>query len=344
VYYQYHTERNFIMLKVQAHKNSLKIGKRFSVSFQRTLRIPDDGREYPLPPSLGSFPILRVEDYADRVPAAWREHGGVFIPMYQREAMWMSFSGQDWHPNAVKIGIGKINALSGKPWDERLSRGKEDYMVIPDQPWLDGINAGNGFIRQFVAMPLGMGYTVEGQLTGKEEFGGVQIMCYEAKQGRFPDKAPFPDRNYFAEGMMCCLSAPAPAGGAEMGLGAGGKMKQSIYPDEYGFDTWDESNTGRVYVHIVNSTAFREITGMEPPATPVSARAYTDAGYPWFDLYDEGKGDIAPADELTGIKSVKQMDALKGFTPQQDDDPIDVAAKQVVPLGKSNDEVTDGTW
>ena len=28
-------------------------------------------------------------------------------------------------------------------------------LVVPDQPWLDGINAGNGFIRQVVAMPLG---------------------------------------------------------------------------------------------------------------------------------------------------------------------------------------------
>jgi hypothetical protein len=34
-------------------------------------------------------------------------------------------------------------------------------VVCPDQPWLDGINAGDGYIRQFVAMPLGMGYTAK---------------------------------------------------------------------------------------------------------------------------------------------------------------------------------------
>ncbi|MEW7984670.1 MAG: hypothetical protein AB2805_01020 [Candidatus Thiodiazotropha sp.] len=27
-----------------------------SIDFQRTLRIPDDNREYPFPPGLGSFP------------------------------------------------------------------------------------------------------------------------------------------------------------------------------------------------------------------------------------------------------------------------------------------------
>ena len=48
----------------------------FTVSFQRTLRIPDDGSVYPLPPGLGEFPIHRVEDHAERVPEPWREHGG----------------------------------------------------------------------------------------------------------------------------------------------------------------------------------------------------------------------------------------------------------------------------
>ena len=45
---------------------------RLDIEFQRTLRIPDDGNTYPLPPGLGSFPIYRVEDYATRVPACAR--------------------------------------------------------------------------------------------------------------------------------------------------------------------------------------------------------------------------------------------------------------------------------
>lgn len=31
-----------------------------SIDFQRTLRIPDDNREYPLPPGLGRFPIVHA--------------------------------------------------------------------------------------------------------------------------------------------------------------------------------------------------------------------------------------------------------------------------------------------
>jgi hypothetical protein len=46
------------------------------------LRIPDKGKHYPLPPGLGSFSLKHLEDYADRIPADWRERGGVMMPLY----------------------------------------------------------------------------------------------------------------------------------------------------------------------------------------------------------------------------------------------------------------------
>ena len=64
---------------------------RLRISFQRTLRIPDDGNEYPLPPGLGSFPLRHVDDFASKVPAGWLRRGGVMMPMYQSEALWVSF-------------------------------------------------------------------------------------------------------------------------------------------------------------------------------------------------------------------------------------------------------------
>ena len=44
------------------------------ISFQRTLRIPDDNRAYSLPPGLGDFPLNLVDDYASGVPDAWNAH------------------------------------------------------------------------------------------------------------------------------------------------------------------------------------------------------------------------------------------------------------------------------
>jgi hypothetical protein len=151
-----------------------------SISFQRTLRIPDDNREYPLPPGLGRFPVEHVDDFSDSLPDAWRRHGGVFIPMYQSEALWINFDGD--YPCAVKIAAGKINAVSGQAWDTGLSQGPQNYAVIPRQPWLDGFNVSEGHVRQFVAMPLGEGFTAEEQITGKAEFGGLQILVYPMKR------------------------------------------------------------------------------------------------------------------------------------------------------------------
>jgi hypothetical protein len=316
-------------MHVRLAHDQITIGK-LSIAFHRTLRLPDDGRNYPLPPSLGHFPVHRVEDYADRVPEPWRAHGGVFIPMYQREAAWLSFSPRDWSPQALKVAVGMVNAVSGDPWSEAIVEGREqDYLVCPPQPWLDGINAGDGVVRQFVAMPLGMGYTVEGQVTGDERFGGIQLVSFAPKSGRIPVEPPRRARAAFAPMMAKADASFDSIDRGEMGMAAGGRMEQSIYPDPHGADTWDSGKTGRVYVHIVNSMLYEQITGRKAPDTPVTAKTYSEHGYPWYDLYDEHLGDVDPSEALAGVKSVKEIDAANGFGPQQDDDPVHVPDRVV---------------
>lgn len=308
-------------LDVEVRDDTLAIGPRFSVSFIRTLRIPDDGRTYPLPAGLGRFPVARVQDHRDRVPAEWREHGGVMIPMYQREALWLSFGGRHERPNAVKVGVGKVDALTGEPFTMDLAADKQNYLVAPQQPWLDGINAGDGMIRQFVAMPLGSGYTVEGQVTGEERFGGVQIVSFEPKPDRFPEPPP-PVYAVSDLPLAGGMAPPAPAApamaargdvrqrrGTEMGLGAGGRMQQKIYEDPFGLDVWDTETYGRCFVHIVNSETWREITGEPVPPTPITQEVYKQHGYPWFGLYDEHLSDIAASETLGKVKSVGELDA-----------------------------------
>ncbi len=332
-------------LDVSIHGHELRMGD-LGVTFQRTLRIPDDGRSYPLPPGLGTFPLKRVDDYLASVPEEWREHGGVFLPMYQREAMWICFRSSPYKPRAVKVGIGKVCAITGEPWGEELSSKPQSYVVTPPQPWLDGIASGKGTIRQFVAMPLGLGYTVEGQLTGEERFGGIQLKVFEPKPGRFPEPPSFGFGELEVPGAPApCAAAPAPyrarvrrRGGA-MGLSTGGRMKQKIYPDPHSIETWDRSRTGRVFVHIVTSELWREVTGEPPPPTPVTARAYSKAGLPWFELYDEAASTLDPTDALQSVSSVKEIDLGKSAAPLQDDDPVDVG-----PIRKLLQRVRDGHW
>jgi hypothetical protein len=152
---------------------------RCEITFQRTLRIPDDGKAYPLPAGLGSFPLFDVADYP--VPDDWKRHGGVFLPMHQSEAMWLHFRAHGDYPFAVKVAAGKINAVTGGAWGDEVTTSPQDYVVMPEQPWLDGFCVEKGVVRQFVAAPLGEGYTAEEQLTGKGEWGGLQFIFYPMK-------------------------------------------------------------------------------------------------------------------------------------------------------------------
>lgn len=286
------------MLDVVIDSEMIRFGERMGISFHRTLRLPEDDRSYPLPPGLGRFPLYRVSAYAKRLPQAITDTGGAFIPMYQCEALWIGFNGARWKPNAVVIAVGGINALSGEPDDGMLHAGPQNYIVAPPQPWLDGINSGRETIRQFIALPLGLGGTIEAAISGKETYGGMQITVYEPKAGLFPDTPPPVQASSLGDsGPARPMHAPA----APMGLGAGGRMKQKIYRDPYGVGTWDRNNCGSLALHIVNSLQFQRITGEFPPPTPVDAGLYAELGLPWFELYDESLESIAPSEQFSRI-------------------------------------------
>lgn len=330
------------------HGTTLSLGEGLTLTFQRTLRIPDDGRRYPLPPGLGAFPLRRVQDYAHRVPAEWAERGGVFLPMFQREAMWLSFAGSS--TCALQVAVGKVCAISGERWSVALARDPQNYVVTGHQPWLDGIASGKGTIRQFVAMPLGLGYTVEGQVTGEERFGGIQLQAFSPARGRVPRRGG----PYRCEETALCGAMPppcsAPVGAPKarrsagaMGLAAGGRMEQKIYPDPYGLDAWDPTTRRRVFVHIVNSEMWRDVTGEEPPASPVTARSYAAAKLPWFSLYDESAATLDPTATLAGVRSVKDVDGSRSTLPLQDDEPVAVAHVKTV-WAKLRAKVVDGDW
>ncbi|RYP73987.1 hypothetical protein DL771_003298 [Monosporascus sp. 5C6A] len=155
------------------------------ISFHRTIRVPDNTEASSLPPGLGCFPLYKVQDYASRLPSQLASKGGVFLPMHQKEAMWIRLSSST--PFMIKIYCCGVNAVSAEHHSEDLStkfrrlklnmdkKSIQDYIVTPEQLWVDGIATEPGIVRQFVAMPMGQGYTVEAQLTGKETNGGLQF-------------------------------------------------------------------------------------------------------------------------------------------------------------------------
>jgi hypothetical protein len=110
---------------IELQSNSLNVSfpdlplqPKVSIEFQRTLRIPDDSKDS-LPPGLGAFPLRHIDDHARRVPAAWLNRGGVLLPMWQAEALWVHFGSeylddrQTSYPFAIKVATGRINAITG---------------------------------------------------------------------------------------------------------------------------------------------------------------------------------------------------------------------------------------
>ena len=122
-------------------------------------------------------------------------------------------------------------------------------------------------------------------------------------------------------------------------------MRQNIYPDPHGIETWDTTQTSRVFVHLVDSMTWREITGEEPPRTPVTAKEYARHGLPWFDLYDESLGALSGTSKLGDVKTVKAVDADKAKLAQQDDSSIIVGpVKKLITAVAGELGVRDGRW
>lgn len=420
-------------LPLSVQNDALHFGRHARISFHRTLRIPEDGRDYPLPAGFGSLPIVRVEDYAERVPEKWLEQGGFIIPLYQREALFLEFAGVKWHPTIAKVSVGRVNAISGKEHDLKIRPHRQDYVVIPDQRWLDGINSGDGTVNQFVAMPLGQGYTIEAQVSDEEKHGGFQLAIFDPRNGRFQDQDPkekeaaIAARNHRAlraeaevaketdftasfpkekrqqffdladamakdgiatpEKVAAFLDELAPEGAGrkysqalwailaaaghvehdapewkkiydridkkpelwdgviksqaprtdgetpkargpgilcaaepkadEMGIAAGGRIKQQIHEDSYGAESWDEAIFRDVVIHIVNSEAYERITGLPVPPSPITADHYARHKIPWYSDYEEKVPSVAPAGIFKRILSIGQIDKNRGVASEE---------------------------
>ncbi|KAH7265550.1 uncharacterized protein BKA55DRAFT_686016 [Fusarium redolens] len=156
-----------------------------TIIFHRTIRVPDNKRSNSLPPNEGKFPLFQVKDYAGNLPLSMAQKGGMFIPMYQREALWIRFKSQKRY--AIKIYVGDVNIVSGEPSvptaatslrrRHLLKEGKsiQDYIVVPDQKWIDGVAVEPGHVRQFVAIPTATECSIEAQMNREETTDGIQF-------------------------------------------------------------------------------------------------------------------------------------------------------------------------
>lgn len=277
---------------------------RLLIGFTRSLRVPDNFDYHPQPPSFGRLSIRHVEDFAARLPEAWREHGGVMTPIRSNEALTIQFYSQPLpysdieYPFAVKAATGKVNALSGEGWSEAMGEDGQDYMVVPPQADMGGYCTKKGETRQFVASPLGLGKTLEERLGGGDRlWGGIQLAVYPLKAEVFARR--FGEARPAARGAGR-VREPAADFSSQMGLDAGGSLRRYIYKDPYGPADWDVERRSRVFIHLIDAEAWEAVTGHKPHEAAFKAGEYDGAPLPWYDAVKgvrvlEGSGALAGA-------------------------------------------------
>ena len=131
------------------------------------------------------------------------------MPMWQSQACWLNFSAD--YPFLVKVGAGSINAITGKSWSAAPDFEEEDYIEVPNQPWLDGFCVERGKVRQFVAMPLHAGYTVEEQVSPGEAVGGLRFVVIPLKAAIYEQRKADGLRAGSPETLMGRSLLPVPA-------------------------------------------------------------------------------------------------------------------------------------
>lgn len=304
---------------------SVQLGP-LSVTLHRTVRMPEGREAGNLPPSLGVFEVHKVADHKSKCPTGW-DAEGVFVPLHDVEAMWLSFRSSE--PVAILCGAGGVNALTGQKLGTKLE--KDNYMVAPPQPWIDGWKDQDDQVYQFVGTRYqgGEGKTVGEQLLGKESVSGaIGLAVFVAKdraklkQVGVPSHGPVlttkgmkgGPQGQSVGGAHCCFSDPGEAlvdydglsggrgdaGFAEMGVGKGGSILQKIYPDPHGLDVWSESPAAVTAIYFVDAKTFSAITGLPMPPLPATFQYYY--GH-YFKVADQGMGDVKGSVVFAGLES-----------------------------------------
>jgi hypothetical protein len=329
------------------------------VVFHRTVRVPEGRSPSNLPPSLGAMKAYKVSAFKERCPENWEE-AGIFLALHDTEAMWMSFS-EGSHPVALLVGAGGVNALTGDKLGTKLA--KDNYLVAPPQPWLDGWKSDDGCVYQFVATPhkKGKGVSVGEQLIGEEsKTGALGIALFDPKEPEKLKFKPYPTEGWSGsmvdnsdfkwgknallslhDGEVLCAAAASTASASkgqgvlrkafdEMGIGKGGKIYQKIYPDPHGLEVWKEAPTQTMAIYLVNAHGFEEITGEKIPA-PVTHHTYSG---PWFGLADKQEAAVPGTGKFTGLKSAvfpgdteNAPAGTPASTPGEAEAPVSVEAK-----------------
>ena len=149
--FEEYSKKNNIKVKY----DKIQVFENLEIKFHKTIKVTDDDVIHALPPTLGKYKIDEIDNK-------------LYIRMKPAEATWISFQQKDADSLAIKVGAGNLNAVSGKLFTPALEQHVQNYLSIPTQPWIDGINVSDGLVRQFVVVSENDSSSIDNRL--KEKF------------------------------------------------------------------------------------------------------------------------------------------------------------------------------
>lgn len=108
---------------------------------------------------------------------------------------------------------------------------------------------------------------------------------------------------------------------AVMGLAAGGKLIQDIVKDVNPPNWWNTSQSRLINIHILDPKSCEQVTHIVPQPPPMDAKAYTDAGLPFYVVQEDVDNRLEEGD-FENVNSVSAMDKKIGVTTEEEFDPM----------------------
>lgn len=228
------------MIPVDIQAERVYLSPRLSISIQRAEYLCAFEKEPPH--NLGALPLHRVSDYSQVLPATWHKEAGVFVPLLPDEALWLGLSGTTERPNAVRIYLDDINAVTGKLSPPDFHSNMQDYLVCPPQLHWDGVRTG-GTIEPFAAPILTRDPGI---------FKTLRVIVYEALPEISFRKRELPTRGI-----------PVPLQAASRDPAS--RELSSVMADPYGRETWDEKLAATLCVQFVEPALYESVTRKAVP-------------------------------------------------------------------------------
>ena len=261
------------------------------------------------------------------------------MSLARSEAMSIWFSSH--YRFAVKIGTGRINALSDEPWSSGLRQQLTDYVVAPGPPWSEN----DEVLRRYVALPLRTDLSTDGHSDRMANVSGIVLKVapmlaesYYRDEGAFflRDIKEFFMRLIFAP-RICAKVAESHLRGEEWERRHPEEEEtesiqevtahQEVLEDPYALWEWDQAEAISCCIHPCDESLWRRVTGTNPWHPPLTAEDYRGAGIPWLDNYRDAEELLDHDWSVTLTHSVPRSETSRRVQIRELPDPPHNAVK-----------------